>query len=102
MTDGWYMIKTILDTPLSVLVQKGRLTVGQKLFISGAELTGSQEASSPLEAGALVFYSTLTWSYLEMIQHTLRLDEEVRGVLVIGSGNDKICPKQLLKILCSV
>jgi len=59
LTDGWYMIKTILDTPLSVLVQKGRITVGLKLFISGAELTGSQEASSPLEAVTVLFI-TLT------------------------------------------
>ena len=55
LTDGWYMIKAILDVPLSVLVQKRRITVGQKLFISGAELTGSQEASSPLEAVILHF-----------------------------------------------
>jgi len=49
------MIKTIVDMPLGVLVQKGRITVGQKLFISGAELTGSQEACSPLEAVTLHF-----------------------------------------------
>ena len=55
LTDGWYMIKTILDTPLSVLVQKGQIAIGQKLFISGAELSGSTEAASPLEALALQF-----------------------------------------------
>ena len=55
LTDGWYMIKTILDTPLSVLVQKGQIAVGQKLFIFGAELTGSKEASSPLEGVAVHF-----------------------------------------------
>lgn len=54
------MIKTILDVPLSVLVEKGRITVGQKLFISGAELTGSNEASSPLEAVASFIFNSLT------------------------------------------
>jgi len=49
LTDGWYMIKAMLDVPLSVLVQKGQLTVGQKLFMFGAELVGSNEAASPLE-----------------------------------------------------
>ena len=55
LTDGWYKIKTMLDARLSVLLQEGRITVGQKLFISGAELTGSNEAASPLEVGALLF-----------------------------------------------
>jgi len=55
LTDGWYMIKAILDVPLTVLVQKGQITVGQKLFISGAELVGSNEAASPLEAVALLY-----------------------------------------------
>ena len=59
LTDGWYMIKTILDTPLSVLVQKGQIAIGQKLFISGAELSGSTEAASPLEAVALQFYQSV-------------------------------------------
>jgi len=53
LTDGWYMMKAILDTPLSVLVKKGRITVGQKLFIYGAELTGSEEAATPFEAVTL-------------------------------------------------
>ena len=54
LTDGWYAIKTILDKPLSVLVRTGQITVGQKLFISGAELTGSQEAFCPLEVISLI------------------------------------------------
>jgi len=55
LTDGWYMIKTILDAPLSHLVKKGRIAVGQKLFIYGAELSGSKEAATPLEAVTLFF-----------------------------------------------
>jgi len=64
LTDGWYMIKAMLHAPLSILVQKGRITVGQKLFISGAELTGSNEALSPLEGVLFHFlhYNTNTSS----------------------------------------
>ncbi|XP_072557489.1 breast cancer type 2 susceptibility protein isoform X5 [Paramormyrops kingsleyae] len=50
VTDGWYCIKALLDTPLTVMVQKGRLTVGVKVVTHGAELVGSQDACTPLEA----------------------------------------------------
>ncbi|XP_026790782.3 breast cancer type 2 susceptibility protein isoform X2 [Pangasianodon hypophthalmus] len=50
LTDGWYSIKALLDFPLSTLLRKGRLRVGVKLLIHGAELIGSQDACPPLEA----------------------------------------------------
>ncbi|KAM5336603.1 breast cancer type 2 susceptibility protein isoform 2-T2 [Glossophaga mutica] len=50
LTDGWYAVKAQLDPPLSALVQKGRLSVGQKIITHGAELVGSPDACSPLEA----------------------------------------------------
>uniref|UniRef100_A0A673TDI8 BRCA2 DNA repair associated n=1 Tax=Suricata suricatta TaxID=37032 RepID=A0A673TDI8_SURSU len=50
LTDGWYAIKAQLDPPLSALVKKGRLTVGHKIIIHGAELVGSPDACTPLEA----------------------------------------------------
>ncbi|KAM9852862.1 breast cancer type 2 susceptibility protein [Aulostomus maculatus] len=50
LTDGWYAIKTQLDDPLTAMLHKGRLAVGGKLIIHGAQLVGSQEACSPLEA----------------------------------------------------
>lgn len=50
LTDGWYAVKAQLDPPLSTLVQKGRLAVGQKIITHGAELVGSPDACSPLEA----------------------------------------------------
>ncbi|KAL6471416.1 hypothetical protein MHYP_G00200660 [Metynnis hypsauchen] len=50
LTDGWYSIKALLDPPLSAMVQKGRLRVGGKVMIHGAELIGSQDACPPLEA----------------------------------------------------
>ncbi|XP_036893066.1 breast cancer type 2 susceptibility protein isoform X2 [Sturnira hondurensis] len=50
LTDGWYAVKAQLDPPLSALVQKGRWAVGQKIITHGAELVGSPDACSPLEA----------------------------------------------------
>ncbi|XP_035874289.1 breast cancer type 2 susceptibility protein [Phyllostomus discolor] len=50
LTDGWYAVKAQLDPSLSALVQKGRLAVGQKIITHGAELVGSPDACSPLEA----------------------------------------------------
>ncbi|XP_036603873.1 breast cancer type 2 susceptibility protein [Trichosurus vulpecula] len=52
VTDGWYAIKALLDTPLLALLHRGKLTVGQKIITHGAELIGSQEACTPLEAPA--------------------------------------------------
>ncbi|XP_060902997.1 breast cancer type 2 susceptibility protein [Labrus mixtus] len=50
LTDGWYSIKAQLDEPLTAMLQKGRLYVGGKLIVHGAQLVGSQDACSPLEA----------------------------------------------------
>ncbi|KAK2488742.1 hypothetical protein MC885_006366 [Smutsia gigantea] len=50
LTDGWYAIKAQLDPPLLALLKNGRLTVGQKIIIHGAELVGSADACTPLEA----------------------------------------------------
>lgn len=50
LTDGWYGIKAQLDEPLTAMLHTGRLAVGGKLIIYGAQLVGSQDACSPLEA----------------------------------------------------
>ncbi|XP_072433343.1 breast cancer type 2 susceptibility protein isoform X2 [Chiloscyllium punctatum] len=50
VTDGWYGIKALLDLPLTSLLQKRRLVVGQKIIVHGAELIGSPDACTPLEA----------------------------------------------------
>ncbi|XP_061733286.1 breast cancer type 2 susceptibility protein isoform X2 [Nerophis ophidion] len=50
LTDGWYAIKAQLDQPLSAMLVNGRLAVGGKIIVHGAQLVGSQEACSPLEA----------------------------------------------------
>ncbi|KAL3866219.1 hypothetical protein ACJMK2_043541 [Sinanodonta woodiana] len=49
LTDGWYCIKSKLDLPLANLVMHGRIQIGQKMCIAGAELVGSKEACTPLE-----------------------------------------------------
>ncbi|XP_071950971.1 uncharacterized protein [Antedon mediterranea] len=50
LTDGWYSIPANIDPALQRFVKTGKLTVGQKIIIHSAELTGSQEACPPLEA----------------------------------------------------
>ncbi|KAK5868879.1 hypothetical protein PBY51_009855 [Eleginops maclovinus] len=50
LTDGWYAIKAQLDEPLTAMLHKGRVSVGGKLIIHGAQLVGSQDACAPLEA----------------------------------------------------
>ncbi|KAF5900401.1 breast cancer type 2 susceptibility protein isoform X1, partial [Clarias magur] len=50
LTDGWYPVKALLDPALTTMLRKGRLRLGTKLLIHGAELIGSQDACPPLEA----------------------------------------------------
>ncbi|XP_069825997.1 breast cancer type 2 susceptibility protein isoform X2 [Dendropsophus ebraccatus] len=50
VTDGWYGIKALLDPALTSLLKKGRLFIGQKIIVHGAELVGSEDACTPLEA----------------------------------------------------
>lgn len=55
LTDGWYQIPTQIDAPLSELVQSGKIFVGQKLCITGAELVGGDDACPPLEVSVCLF-----------------------------------------------
>ncbi|NWH80386.1 BRCA2 protein, partial [Piaya cayana] len=50
VTDGWYGLRALLDPPLKAFLHRGRLTVGQKIIVHGAELVGSQNGCTPLEA----------------------------------------------------
>uniref|UniRef100_G1NQB1 Tower domain-containing protein n=1 Tax=Meleagris gallopavo TaxID=9103 RepID=G1NQB1_MELGA len=50
VTDGWYGIRALLDPPLKAFLRRRRLTVGQKIIVHGAELTGSPNGCTPLEA----------------------------------------------------
>ncbi|KAM9602331.1 breast cancer type 2 susceptibility protein isoform 2-T2 [Morphnus guianensis] len=50
VTDGWYGIRALLDPPLKAFLHRRKLTVGQKIIVHGAELVGSQNGCTPLEA----------------------------------------------------
>ncbi|XP_063807848.1 breast cancer type 2 susceptibility protein [Pseudophryne corroboree] len=50
VTDGWYGIRVLLDTALTSLLRTGRMFVGQKIIVHAAELIGSEDACTPLEA----------------------------------------------------
>ncbi|XP_030331466.1 breast cancer type 2 susceptibility protein [Strigops habroptila] len=50
VTDGWYGIRALLDPPLKAFLHRRRLAVGQKIIVHGAELVGSQNGCTPLEA----------------------------------------------------
>ena len=49
LTDGGYSIRGWPDRPLTRLLNDGKLVVGQKLCVYGAELVGSEQAVSLLE-----------------------------------------------------
>ncbi|KAJ1548733.1 hypothetical protein HK405_015972 [Cladochytrium tenue] len=49
LTDGWYPIKAVLDKVLRKAVENGKIYVGQKLQIFGAQLDGLSEPLPPLE-----------------------------------------------------
>lgn len=56
LSDGWYAIRThSTDTVLSSAISKGKIVVGTKLVIQGAELMGIEEGCSPLEVRLLRF-----------------------------------------------
>lgn len=50
LCDGWYSIRTnVLDTVLLHAVKTGKIAIGTKLMIQGAEVMGFEEACTPLE-----------------------------------------------------
>ncbi|KAJ3051209.1 Breast cancer 2, early onset [Rhizophlyctis rosea] len=51
VTDGWYHIRASLDEVLQKCVRDGKIYVGQKLRICGAQLTGPVDARPALEVG---------------------------------------------------
>ncbi|XP_069162628.1 breast cancer type 2 susceptibility protein-like isoform X2 [Procambarus clarkii] len=84
LTDGWYSIGAVVDDAMSRLLREGRVEIGTKLVIHGAELMGSSEACHPLEAPStlqLRLHTNMTrrarwWSCLGLVpqkgpMHTL-------------------------------
>ncbi|EFA00407.2 breast cancer type 2 susceptibility protein homolog [Tribolium castaneum] len=49
LTDGWYSIRTLIDTPLCQQIANGKIQIGTKLVIFGAELLNC-DGCHPLEA----------------------------------------------------
>ena len=49
LTDGWYSVAAKLDPPLLLLLQQGRVRVGDKLRVMNASLAGASDACTPLE-----------------------------------------------------
>ena len=52
VSDGWYGVAARLDRALSDQLRRGRLFVGQKILVQGAELRGVAEPTPPLSAAA--------------------------------------------------
>ncbi|ORZ18475.1 hypothetical protein BCR42DRAFT_324859 [Absidia repens] len=50
LTDGWYQISTYVDARMNKMIDQGRVYIGQKLTITGAQLTGDRTPKTPLEA----------------------------------------------------
>ena len=59
MTDGWYSIQCRLDGELTKYLEQGKIYVGQKLRIFGAQRSES-EGVSPLEDGAAAVFLRIT------------------------------------------
>ncbi|XP_018571533.1 breast cancer type 2 susceptibility protein-like isoform X2 [Anoplophora glabripennis] len=53
LCDGWYAVRTIIDEPLCNQIIKGKIEIGTKLLISGAELLNC-DGCHPLEATNLL------------------------------------------------
>lgn len=49
VTDGWYSLPCALDPPLKQMVKSGKIAVGTKLLMYGAELVGQSNPAHPLE-----------------------------------------------------
>ncbi|XP_058462755.1 breast cancer type 2 susceptibility protein-like [Malaya genurostris] len=50
LCDGWYAIRTVIDSPLTQAILNGKIKVGTKLMIQGAEIINLNEGVFPLEA----------------------------------------------------
>ncbi|ENN81753.1 hypothetical protein D910_06659, partial [Dendroctonus ponderosae] len=53
LTDGWYPIRTVIDLPLCDQITRGKIKIGTKMIVCGAELMNC-EGCHPLEATDLI------------------------------------------------
>ena len=54
LTDGWYSIGGVFDDVLKYYLRQNTISVGTKLYITGAELVGLENPSPPLEVSHFV------------------------------------------------
>lgn len=88
LTDGWYSIPCQPDSALQDLIDRKKLTVGQKIVTSGAELTGSQDPCSPLEVNNVTnnFHAPHPVSYINfnfnrsLLSHTAGINQSVNFI----------------------
>ncbi|KAI9494923.1 BRCA2, oligonucleotide/oligosaccharide-binding, domain 1-domain-containing protein [Zychaea mexicana] len=52
LTDGWYQINAVTDPRLERAIAKGKVSIGSKLSICGAQLNGDAQPRSPLSASS--------------------------------------------------
>ncbi|KAI8099152.1 uncharacterized protein BX664DRAFT_254336 [Halteromyces radiatus] len=50
LTDGWYQISAYVDSRMNHMIEQGKIYIGLKISITGAQLTGDRTARTPLEA----------------------------------------------------
>ena len=62
LTDGWYSIDAPCDIAMTRMIENGKVFVGIKLAISGAELA-SPGPTTPLEKGLDTFLKVLYLSF---------------------------------------
>ena len=69
LTDGWYSIAAHCDAALKQLIANGKIFIGVKLIISGAELV-SPGPTSPLEMAIDTYLKVIHSNYLSSIRNS--------------------------------
>ncbi|CAO3611119.1 unnamed protein product [Cunninghamella blakesleeana] len=59
LTDGWYAISASMDVRMEEAIRKGKLHIGHKISITGAQLIGDKSPSRPLEL-TFIDYESMT------------------------------------------
>ncbi|KAI8332030.1 hypothetical protein BC941DRAFT_437299 [Chlamydoabsidia padenii] len=71
LTDGWYQISTFVDSKMDNMIFQGRIYIGQKLTITGAQLSGDCTPKTPLEGLTMAKSSCNTSQHHDITNTTL-------------------------------